>query len=38
MYIEGTPLVYTYTYDEMKIIVEGMLDSTCPGLQYLISA
>lgn len=36
--IEGTPLVYTYTYDEMKIIVEGMLDSTCPGLQYLISA
>lgn len=22
----GTPLVYTYTYDEMKIIVEGEFD------------
>lgn len=23
---KGTPLVYTYTYDEMKIIVEGSFD------------
>ncbi|KAJ9500291.1 hypothetical protein LTR99_001494 [Exophiala xenobiotica] len=25
---KGTPLVYTYTYDEMKIIVEGEFDIT----------
>lgn len=25
---KGTPLVYTYTYDEMKIIVEGSFNIT----------
>jgi ethanolamine utilization protein EutQ (cupin superfamily) len=25
---KGTPLVYTYTYDEMKIILEGSFDIT----------
>jgi ethanolamine utilization protein EutQ (cupin superfamily) len=24
--LKGTPLVYSYTYDEMKIIIEGEFD------------